>query len=55
MAGGKKEAYVSKHRYLVKKYAKELHMSGFEIELSVLIRRLRNFAGFSFLKIFVRD
>ena len=55
MAGGKKEAYVSEHRYLVKKYAKELHMSGFEIELSVLIRRLRNFAGFSFLKIFVRD
>ena len=55
MAGGKKDAYVAEHRYLVKKYAKELHMSEFEIELSVLIRRLRNFAGSSFLKIFVHD
>lgn len=55
MAGGKKEAYVAEHRYLVEKYAKELHMSKFEIELSVLIRRLRNLAGFGFLKIFVHD
>lgn len=55
MAGGKKEAYVSEHRYLVEKYAKELHMSKLEIELSVLIRRLRNFAGSGYLKIFVHD
>lgn len=55
MAGDKTETYVKEHRYLVEKHAKELHMSKFEVELSVLIRRLRNFAGSVYLKLFVHD
>ena len=55
MAGDKTETYVKEHRYLVEQHAKELHMSKSEVELSVLIRRLRNFAGSVYLKLFVHD
>ena len=55
MSGEKTKTYVGEHRYLMEKHAKELELSKIEIEISVLIRRLRNFAGAVYLKIFVHD
>ena len=55
--GGDKEKtgiYVDEHRYLVEKNAKDLHMAAWEVELSVLIRRIRCFMAWVYLKIFVR-
>ncbi len=46
--------YVAEHRHLLEKNKEALHLSGFEVELSVLIRRLRCFMASVYLKIFVR-
>lgn len=54
-AGEKNRIYVAEHRYLIEKHASELHLSKFEIELSVLIRRLRCFAASVYLKLFVHE
>lgn len=55
--GGDKEKnaiYVAEHRHLLEKNKKILHLSAFEVEVSVLIRRLRCFMGAVYLKLFVR-
>ncbi len=54
MSGEKSKIYVAEHRKLVTKHREVVHMSDFEIELSVLIRRLRSFAASIYLKLFVR-
>ena len=53
IAGDKTKAYVSEHRMLVNKYKEELGLSDFQVELSVLIRKLRNFIANIYLKLFV--
>ena len=52
MGGGKEEAYISEHRQLVEKYASDLGLKKWEIELSVLIRKVTSFLGSIYLKIF---
>ena len=54
IAGDKTKAYVAEHRFLVNKYKDELGLSDFEVELSVFIRKLRNFIANIYLKLFVR-
>lgn len=55
MSGDKSKTYIGEHRYLMEKHAKELKLSKVEVELSVLIRRLRSFAAAVYLKLFVHD
>lgn len=50
----KNAIYVAEHRYLLEKNKTALHLSKFEIWLSVLIRRFRCFAASIYLKMFVR-
>lgn len=55
--GGDKEknaVYVAEHRHLLEKNKEALNLSSLEVELSVLIRRLRCFMGAIYLKLFVR-
>ncbi len=54
MAGDKTEDYVKEHIHLVNKFRKELHLSKAEVNRSVRIRKLRNFAAGVYLKLFVR-
>ena len=54
MNGDKKEVYLEEHKRLVERYAKELHLSRWQVNLSVMIRRLMSFLGGIYLKIFVR-
>ena len=53
MGGGKEEDYIREHRYLVEKYASDLRLAKWQVELSVLIRRLMSFLGSIYLKIFL--
>jgi len=55
MAGDKTRKYVEEHRFLLEKHAKELQLSKLDIEISVFVRRFRNFAGAVYLKMFVHD
>ncbi len=52
MTGNQGEAYVAEHRALMEKHAKELGLSPMQINLSVLVRRLRSFLGGIYVKIF---
>lgn len=54
MGGGKEKIYIEEHRRLVKKYADELCLASWQVELSVMIRRLMSFLGNLYLKIFVK-
>ena len=54
MTGDKKSVYLSEHRRLVERYALELHLSRFEVNVSVAIRHLMSFMGGIYLKLFVR-
>lgn len=54
MNGDKKCVYLEEHKRLVERYAKELHLSRWQVNLSVMIRRLMSFLGGIYLKIFVR-
>lgn len=54
MNGDKKDVYLEEHKRLVERYAKELHLSRWQVNLSVMIRRLMSFLGGIYLKIFVR-
>lgn len=49
----KTAVYVAEHRYLLEKNRQRLQLSGFDIWLSVLIRRFRCFAASIYLKLFV--
>lgn len=49
----KTAAYVAEHRHLLEKNRQRLQLSGFDIWLSVLIRRFRCFAASVYLKLFV--
>ena len=53
MGGGKEDIYIAEHRQLVEKYADELNLSKWQIELSVKIRKVMSFLGSIYLKIFV--
>ena len=50
----KKAVYLAEHRRLVERYALELHLSRFEVNVSVAIRHLMSFMGGIYLKLFVR-
>ena len=50
----KNRIYVNEHRYLVEKNKKIVNLSSFEVEISVLIRKLRCFMASVYLKVFVR-
>ena len=54
MGGGKEEVYIAEHRRLVEKYADELRLAPWQVELSVMIRRFMSFLGNLYLKIFVK-
>lgn len=54
MNGDKKDVYLEEHKRLVERYAKGLHLSRWQVNLSVMIRRLMSFLGGIYLKIFVR-
>ncbi len=56
MRAGTKEhkKYVSEHRYLLEKNKEDLRLNGFDIFMSMLIRRLRCFAAGVYLMLFVR-
>lgn len=49
----KTRIYVDEHRHLLNKNKDRLHLSAFDITLSVIIRKLRCFAASIYLKIFV--
>ena len=49
----KTRTYVAEHRQLLDKNVERLHLSGFDVWLSVLIRRMRCFAASIYLKLFV--
>lgn len=49
----KTAVYVAEHRHLLEKNRQRLQLSGFDIWLSVLIRRFRCFAASVYLKLFV--
>ena len=53
MGGGKEDIYIAEHRQLVEKYADELGLSNWQINLSVSIRKFMSFLGNIYLKIFV--
>lgn len=53
IAGDKTKIYVAEHRKLLEKYKDVLGLNGFQVELSVLIRRLRNVAAYIYLKVFI--
>lgn len=53
MGGGKESDYIREHRMLVEKYASDLNLSPWQINLSVFIRRVMSFLGSIYLKIFV--
>ena len=53
MGGGKEQAYIREHRMLVEKYASDLNLSPWQVNLSVLIRKLMSFMGSIYLKIFL--
>lgn len=54
MNGDKGDVYLGEHRRLVERYAKELHLSRWQVRLSVFIRRCMSVLGGIYLKIFVR-
>lgn len=56
LIGEKRDIYVAEHRRLVEKHAKTdvTSMHAFDIQLSMLIRRLRNMAIWVYLKIFAK-
>lgn len=54
MGGGKEEAYIAEHRRLVEKHAAELGLRGWQVALSVCIRRFMSFLGNIYLKIFAK-
>lgn len=54
MGGGKEEIYIDEHRRLAVKYAQKLSLAPWQVELSVMIRRLMSFLGHLYLKIFVK-
>lgn len=54
MNGDQGEVYVAEHRRLVEKYADELNLSPWQVELSVKIRKLMSFLGGIYLKLFVK-
>lgn len=53
IAGSKTAAYVAEHRMLLNKYKDKLNLSKTDIELSVIIRKLRNVAAWFYLKLFI--
>lgn len=54
MGGGKEEIYIAEHRKLIEKYAKELGLAKWQVNLSVFIRRVMSFMGNIYLRIFVK-
>jgi len=56
LIGEKRDVYNAEHRKLLEKHAKTgfIKMSGFDIEVSMLIRKLRNIAIGVYLKIFAK-
>ncbi|MCI8490045.1 MAG: glycosyltransferase [Lachnospiraceae bacterium] len=54
MLGNKANDYVKEHIHLVNKFKQELNLSDRDINRSIRIRKLRNFAAGIYLKIFVR-
>lgn len=54
MGGGKEKIYIAEHRRLVEKYADELGLSSWQVDLSVAIRKFMSFLGNIYLKIFVK-
>lgn len=54
MNGDKKDVYLEEHRRLVERYASELGLKRWQVNLSVAIRRLMSFLGGIYLKLFVR-
>jgi len=53
IAGDKTKTYVAEHRKLLEKYQKTLRLTDSEVELSVIIRKLRNVAAWFYLKLFI--
>ena len=56
LIGEKRDVYVAEHRHLLEKHAAAgiVHMSGFDIWLSMTIRKLRNVAIGIYLKLFAK-
>ena len=54
--GGKgAKTYADEHRRMVEKYAKELHLSGWKVDLSVFIRKVMIHLGDLYLKVFMKE
>lgn len=51
LGGGEESAYVKEHRQMIKKYADRLHLKRWQVELSVLIRKIMIAAGNMYLKV----
>ncbi len=51
LGGGKEDVYIEEHRRLVEKYALELGLKKWQVELSVLIRKVTSVLGRLYLKI----
>ncbi|MCR4610434.1 MAG: glycosyltransferase [Lachnospiraceae bacterium] len=54
LGGGEEEAYIREHRYLVEKYATDLNLSKWQVELSVIIRRITSVLGKWYLRLSLR-
>ncbi len=53
LAGDKGSIYIAEHRRLIEKYAADLKLSKWQVELSVLIRKVMSFLGNIYLKVFL--
>lgn len=53
IGGDKTDAYVKEHELLLRKHGDKVHLTDAEFQRSVRIRKLRNFAGNIYLKLFV--
>ena len=51
LGGGEEAAYISEHRHLVEKYAADLGLKRWQIELSVSIRKITDFLGSIYLRV----
>ncbi len=47
------KAYVEEHKMLLRKHSKELHISKFDFEMSVMIRKILNFGSRIYLRLFI--
>ena len=47
------KAYVEEHKMLLRKHAEELHISKFDFECSVMIRKILNFGSRIYLRLFI--